>query len=459
VDSRHHLKALQTQVAAARAAFEAGDREKALEHIDQALSIDPSFLAAQSLRERMLASPIGGAALAPVTPTAPAPQNAPATPSAPARRTASREAFERIELRAKQRRVDHCIAATRAALGRQQPEAAASALAELIALEPHETNVASLSAELADLRRRFSRRPFGVRLAAASAFLAVAGTASWLEHPLRRPTPAPAATTAAVRPIAGIEEASLESRAITTPLVTQPPESAPSPLRIIASEPRPIADAPPSTSSTRSIPASTRSIPASTRSIPASTRSIPASTRSIPAGTRGIPAPAPTRTAPVLATAASVSTLSLPTPLSQLPPGGTPVPYVPPPAASITAGPPVAATAPIRPTGDRELVEEALQSYRRAYGRLNVQSAQAVYPTVNRVALARAFDGLESQSLTFDSCDVEVVGAMAKAICHGTAHYVPKVGSRYPRSEPLVWSFELHKNDSGWTIYYAKASR
>ena len=125
----------------------------------------------------------------------------------------------------------------------------------------------------------------------------------------------------------------------------------------------------------------------------------------------------------------------------------------------MTVGSPVAATTPIRQTGDRELVEEALQSYRSAYGRLNVQSAQAVYPTVNRVALARAFEGLESQSLTFDSCDVEVVGVLAKAICHGTAHYVPKVGSRYPHIEPLVWSFELRKSDDSWTIFYAKASR
>ena len=114
---------------------------------------------------------------------------------------------------------------------------------------------------------------------------------------------------------------------------------------------------------------------------------------------------------------------------------------------------------PIRAPSDQQLVEDALQRYRSAYGRLNAQSAQAVYPTVNRVALARAFDGLESQSLTFDSCDVEVSGALARAICHGTAHYVPKIGSRYPHAEPLVWSFELRKSDGDWTIYYAKASR
>jgi hypothetical protein len=138
--------------------------------------------------------------------------------------------------------------------------------------------------------------------------------------------------------------------------------------------------------------------------------------------------------------------------------GGAAAPSVTP-APSIAVGPPVTGTTPIRTPSDQELVEEALQRYRRAYGRLNVQSAEAVYPTVNRVALARAFDSLESQSLTFDSCDIELLGAMARAVCHGTTHYVPKVGSRYPRSEPLVWSFELRKSDGDWTIFYAKASR
>jgi tetratricopeptide (TPR) repeat protein len=402
VDSRQHLKALQAQVAAGRAAFDAGDREKALQHLDQALSIDPSFLAAQSLRERVLASATEPVAVAP--------------PKSNARRFSTKEAYERIEVRAKQRRVDHCIAATRAALGRQEPDAAAAALAELVALEPDETNVASLSAELTDLRRRTARRPFGVRLAAAAVFLAVAGTASWLERP-HRLAPAAGQLKTAVRANAPAEEPPLESQAIAVPVVALAPQLMPAPLR---------------------------GVPDTPRSAPATRGDIPATT------------PARTTTPTVAATAP----LSLPPPLSQLPPTGTPAPSPSvPPAVSIAVGPPVAATTPIRPPGDQELVEDALQRYRRAYGRLNVQSAEAVYPTVNRVALARAFDSLESQSLTFDSCDIEVRGVLARAICHGTTHYVPKVGSRYPRTEPLVWSFELRKGEGDWTIYYAKASR
>jgi len=197
---------------------------------------------------------------------------------------------------------------------------------------------------------------------------------------------------------------------------------------------------------------------------PAELRVIPGTPRSVADTPSGIPASVPVRTAaPAIAATAP---LSLPTPLSQLPPAAAPTPSTGAasapsvtPAPSITAGPPISATTPVRPKGDQQLVEEALQRYRGAYGGLNVQSAEAVYPTVNRVALARAFDSLESQSLIFDSCDIEIRGVLARAVCHGTTHYVPKIGSRYPRTEPLVWSFELRKSNDDWTIYYAKASR
>jgi tetratricopeptide (TPR) repeat protein len=443
VNPQQHLQALQAQVAAARAAFDAGDRAKALRHIDEALSIDPSFLAAQLLRERVLA-----AALAPpASPAHPAPAPPPDSPHhLPVKRTASREAYERIEVRARQRRIDHCIAATRAALGRQQPEAAAAALSELIALEPGESNVASLSAELTDLRRRSARRPFGARLAAAAAFFAVAGTASWIEHP-RLPAPLvklatsvgttePAAEAAtqvagAISVPDGIDRERtnnrLESRSLVARALLRAPSVAPSTL---------VARAllrPPSAAPSPLVPRAPLPPPSEV-----------ASRRASAASSRPLSTPA---TAP----------LSLPVPLSQLPTAAAVTPREPPAAMVATAAP--VEPAPIRARSDKDLVEDALQRYRGAYGRLNAQSAQAVYPTVNRVALARAFDGLESQSLTFDSCDVEVRGILARAICHGTARYVPKIGNRYPHTEPLVWSFELRKSNSDWTIYYAKASR
>jgi tetratricopeptide (TPR) repeat protein len=451
-------------VAAARGAFDAGDRTRALRHLDEALSIDPSFLAAQLLRERVLA-----ATLAPAAPLAPAPP--PDSPhQLPAKRMGSREAYERIEVRARQRRIDHCIAATRAALGRQQPEAAAAALSELIALEPDESNVASLSAELTDLRRRFARRPFGARLAAAAVFFAVAGTASWIDRPrlptalvklatsVRTTEPAaeagiPVASAISVPEVAGgisVPDGSdrerrtsrLESRSLVARRPLLAPSVAPSPLVARALLQPPSAASSPLVARAPLPPPAAAPSPLVTRA-PLPPLSV-ASRQASAASPRPVSTPA---TAP----------LSLPVPLSQLPTAAAITPREPPAATIATAAP--VEPAPIRARSDKDLVEDALQRYRRAYGRLNAQSAQAVYPTVNRVALARAFDGLESQSLTFDSCDVEVRGILARAICHGTARYVPKIGNRYPHTEPLVWSFELRKSNGDWTIYYAKASR
>jgi hypothetical protein len=82
-----------------------------------------------------------------------------------------------------------------------------------------------------------------------------------------------------------------------------------------------------------------------------------------------------------------------------------------------------------------------------------------VWPAVNEAALARAFDGLESQSLTFDACDVRLRGEAASATCHGSARYVPKIGSREPRMEPRVWNFSLRKAEGDWKIDSARTER
>ena len=108
---------------------------------------------------------------------------------------------------------------------------------------------------------------------------------------------------------------------------------------------------------------------------------------------------------------------------------------------------------------DAGLVRQALQRYRTAYDGLDAQSAQAVYPAVNQAALARAFDGLESQTLTFDACDVQLRGDAASATCRGTARYVTKIGNREPRTEPRTWNFTLRKAGSDWKIDSARADR
>jgi hypothetical protein len=116
-----------------------------------------------------------------------------------------------------------------------------------------------------------------------------------------------------------------------------------------------------------------------------------------------------------------------------------------------------AVTAAVTTVDDEWLVKQTLQSYRKAYEGLDAQAARAVYPAVDQAALAHAFDGLRVQSLAFDACEMQVQGGSATATCHGSARYVPKIGSRY--TEPRVWSFTLVKNGGVWKIENARAER
>src|SRR5438270_712440 len=56
VDGRERWQALQSRLTSARAAADRGDQERALAEITAALDLDPDFLAAHSLRERLLAA-------------------------------------------------------------------------------------------------------------------------------------------------------------------------------------------------------------------------------------------------------------------------------------------------------------------------------------------------------------------------------------------------------------------
>lgn len=137
----------------------------------------------------------------------------------------------------------------------------------------------------------------------------------------------------------------------------------------------------------------------------------------------------------------------------------TPLPVQATPVSGVVTDSPPPAVVPTVVVDDRALVEETLGRYRRAYNRLDARSAQAVYPAVNAPALARAFDGLQSQSLQFDECEIDVRGALASATCRGSSRYVPKVGSRDPQVEPRVWDFTLRKDDGDWKIENARAGR
>jgi hypothetical protein len=105
-------------------------------------------------------------------------------------------------------------------------------------------------------------------------------------------------------------------------------------------------------------------------------------------------------------------------------------------------------------------VKQVLQRYRTAFDEPRRGRPGRCGSGVNEAQrLARAFAGLESQTLTFDACDVRLHGEAATAVCRGSARYVTKVGSRDPRVESRVWSFTLHRGGSNWTIDSARAER
>ena len=118
---------------------------------------------------------------------------------------------------------------------------------------------------------------------------------------------------------------------------------------------------------------------------------------------------------------------------------------------------PLSAAMP-RGEAQESAVRRALRSYQDAYERLDVAAAADVWPTVDRRALSRAFDTLQSQGLDFQSCTITVSGDRANAQCRGTLRFVPKTGDPQPRVEEQQWVFALRRVDGNWAIDKAVTS-
>jgi len=428
VNARERWQALQARLTAAQAYESAGDRKSALREIDAALELDPNFLAAHSLKERLL------------TAAPPAPVPAPA--SEPATDAAAGPGYAMFEQRARRRRVDRKIEAARAAIEARRLREAASALDEIIELDPNLPELASLTAQFDDLRRGRTDRHRGPLLVAAASFAVVVLGATWIErsHPtlMARPTTAVAGLVEAAPPVPlTASEPSATDSLAPDPIVEPAAAAAPAPapttgVRETASvtPPAPVRESPP----------------------PPEPRSEPAVVRTVDV------APEPRNPVTPVVSEASL-TVAAPPPAAAPPATRQPESAIIPPV--LQPSPSAAATpAPVvRTPSDEQLVRQALQRYRTAYEGLDAPSARAVYPAVNEAALARAFDGLASQSITFDACDVQTRGDVANATCRGSARYVTKVGSREPRTEPRTWTFTLRRAGADWTIENARAER
>jgi hypothetical protein len=147
---------------------------------------------------------------------------------------------------------------------------------------------------------------------------------------------------------------------------------------------------------------------------------------------------------------------SIPAPTSYLPPpapvAAAETPVTPDPTASAPAGAPAAGAQPV----DRErLVRAALTQYENAYTTLNAAAASAVWPSVDRRALARAFDDLASQTVTLGRCDVQMGSGSARVECAGNASWTPKVGGGTQTAQRR-WHFELRESGGAWVIVRAR---
>jgi len=333
------------------------------------------------------------------------------------------EGWARFEQRARQRRIEKRLEAARTAVRAGRFADAKAALDELQELDPSNPQIQALSAQLAKPVKPRSRR--GAFAAAALAFVAVLLAASWIRNTGLSPSPQ-VVVTAAVAPA---PEPLLASREIgfEVPVATS---GAPETFLLrngiadVPEPPRPI-EAP----------------------------------RAAAARVEAPPFEAPELSARINLPPAPVAEPVVVTPSPVLPP---PDPPQQPSPAPIAAAPTPAAAAPIVAAvvvDDAAQVRAVLQKYQTAYERLDARSVRAVWPGVNETALARAFDGLESQSLTFKACDVQLRGLTAAVVCTGSTRYVPKVGSHQPRVESLAWNFTLRKNASEWEIESARAER
>ncbi len=401
VDPRQQWQALQSHLRAARAALAANDRAYGLEQVDAALAIDPEFVAARALRERLEQLPSSKAA------------------TAEKKSTLTDDGHAKFEERMRLRVVDRCVDTAQAALSRRQFARAAAALDEALALAPAQPALRELAAQLSAPRQRPADR-LRVRswLAAAVVVAALVAVPSRLADSPGMPRPNRAALVSAV-------EVAIPNLAPLAAAVTIP-DLAPSTVRAATAPLAASVDPPPPRETPRARPP-----------FPAELR--PTSS----------PPPAPADVSPPPPDAPSVA----PAPVVQ--------PFAPVEVAA-SPRPPVEASSTdtaARPVDDRARVNLTLELYRRAYERLDARLAQTVYPGVNRSALARAFEGLASQSLAFDACNVVIQGATASATCHGSSRYVPKIGSREPHFEARVWTFTLRKRDTDWTIDTARVEQ
>jgi hypothetical protein len=164
----------------------------------------------------------------------------------------------------------------------------------------------------------------------------------------------------------------------------------------------------------------------------------------------GVASPAPT-TGNVMASSPS---LTIDAGIGVVLPAAGPVPEIPPAKVKALLVPDdEPAPLPSEParSSAQDQVNVVLAQFQAAYSRLDAGSVQAIWPSVDRSRLERAFRNLQWQKLEFSGCRLDVTGAAATAICTGVVEYGTRVGSRRAR-EAQRWTFALQEQSAGWLI-------
>ncbi|MEO5818906.1 MAG: hypothetical protein ABIT71_00250 [Vicinamibacteraceae bacterium] len=97
-------------------------------------------------------------------------------------------------------------------------------------------------------------------------------------------------------------------------------------------------------------------------------------------------------------------------------------------------------------------IRTLLQRYEDAYDRRDVGTAAALWPSLDRRALSRAFAGLDRQDVHFDRCDIDADEARGSAVCVGTVRYVPSIGRAVEKEDRITWTFDLARSGVDWQI-------
>jgi hypothetical protein len=120
----------------------------------------------------------------------------------------------------------------------------------------------------------------------------------------------------------------------------------------------------------------------------------------------------------------------------------------------LPAEPPQVNTASVRTVvfDETAAIQDVIRRYENAYERLDAAAAKQIWPSLDERALAKAFAGLASQTISLQPCRVDVTSASAIALCNGYATYIGRVGNKAGQIQRRTWRFQLLKSGDNWRI-------